>query len=104
MLSFRFYIESIAFLRDKTTVELFFLNAKACVHRVRPPVRAVPCPPVGASYLPHALPPSGSWLVLPKSPGVGTPCRAIRLTPTSVSRAARAAQGMPREALLMETS
>ncbi|KAM7063796.1 FERM domain-containing protein 4B isoform 2-T2 [Molossus nigricans] len=29
----RFYIESIAFLKDKTTVELFFLNAKACVHK-----------------------------------------------------------------------
>nr|XP_027787699.1 FERM domain-containing protein 4B isoform X1 [Marmota flaviventris] len=29
----RFYIESISFLREKTTVELFFLNAKACVHK-----------------------------------------------------------------------
>uniref|UniRef100_A0A2K5RQ97 FERM domain containing 4B n=1 Tax=Cebus imitator TaxID=2715852 RepID=A0A2K5RQ97_CEBIM len=29
----RFYIESISFLKDKTTVELFFLNAKACVHK-----------------------------------------------------------------------
>lgn len=35
MLSFRFYIESISFLKDKNTVELFFLNAKACVHKVR---------------------------------------------------------------------
>lgn len=34
-LSSRFYIESISFLKDKTTVELFFLNAKACVHKVR---------------------------------------------------------------------
>ncbi|XP_060164001.1 FERM domain-containing protein 4B isoform X1 [Globicephala melas] len=31
--SVRFYIESISFLKDKTTVELFFLNAKACVHK-----------------------------------------------------------------------
>ncbi|KAJ6668245.1 hypothetical protein lerEdw1_015622, partial [Lerista edwardsae] len=30
----RFYIESISFLKDKTTVELFFLNAKSCVHKV----------------------------------------------------------------------
>ncbi|XP_076423556.1 FERM domain-containing protein 4B isoform X5 [Peromyscus maniculatus bairdii] len=29
----RFYIESISFLKDKNTVELFFLNAKACVHK-----------------------------------------------------------------------
>ncbi|KAM5279831.1 FERM domain-containing protein 4B [Ctenodactylus gundi] len=29
----RFYIESISFLKEKTTVELFFLNAKACVHK-----------------------------------------------------------------------
>ncbi|XP_020863180.1 FERM domain-containing protein 4B isoform X4 [Phascolarctos cinereus] len=29
----RFYIESISFLKDKTTVELFFLNAKSCVHK-----------------------------------------------------------------------
>ncbi|CAH7172242.1 Frmd4b [Phodopus roborovskii] len=29
-----FYIESISFLKDKNTVELFFLNAKACVHKV----------------------------------------------------------------------
>ncbi|XP_064309557.1 FERM domain-containing protein 4B isoform X3 [Phalacrocorax carbo] len=29
----RFYIESISFLKDKTTVELFFLNAKSCVHQ-----------------------------------------------------------------------
>lgn len=35
VLSFRFYIESISFLKDKNTVELFFLNAKACVHKVR---------------------------------------------------------------------
>lgn len=34
-LIFRFYIESISFLKDKTTVELFFLNAKSCVHQVR---------------------------------------------------------------------
>ena len=37
VLFFRFYIESISFLKDKTTVELFFLNAKACVHKVRAP-------------------------------------------------------------------
>ncbi|KAM5233598.1 FERM domain-containing protein 4B isoform 3-T3 [Hipposideros larvatus] len=29
----RFYIESISFLKDKTTVELFFLNAKSCVQK-----------------------------------------------------------------------
>ncbi|XP_042535915.1 FERM domain-containing protein 4B isoform X1 [Dipodomys spectabilis] len=29
----RFYIESISFLKEKSTVELFFLNAKACVHK-----------------------------------------------------------------------
>lgn len=29
----RFYIESISFLKDRTTVELFFLNAKSCVHK-----------------------------------------------------------------------
>ncbi|XP_069499914.1 FERM domain-containing protein 4B isoform X2 [Ambystoma mexicanum] len=29
----RFYIESISFLKDSTTVELFFLNTKACVHK-----------------------------------------------------------------------
>lgn len=34
-LSSRFYIESISFLKDKTTVELFFLNAKSCVYKVR---------------------------------------------------------------------
>lgn len=37
VLFFRFYIESISFLKDKTTVELFFLNAKSCVHKVRCP-------------------------------------------------------------------
>lgn len=36
LLFFRFYIESISFLKDRTTVELFFLNAKSCVHKVRP--------------------------------------------------------------------
>ncbi|KAG8557107.1 hypothetical protein GDO81_018335 [Engystomops pustulosus] len=30
----RFYIESITFLKEITTVELFFLNAKACVFKV----------------------------------------------------------------------
>lgn len=35
LLFFRFYIESISFLKDRTTVELFFLNAKSCVHKVR---------------------------------------------------------------------
>ena len=35
MLFSRFYIESISFLNDKTTVELFFMNAKSCVHKVR---------------------------------------------------------------------
>lgn len=34
----RFYIESISFLKDKTTVELFFLNAKSCVHKVGCPI------------------------------------------------------------------
>ncbi|XP_075854946.1 FERM domain-containing protein 4B isoform X2 [Microcebus murinus] len=29
----RFYIESVAFLRDRSTVELFFLNARCCVHK-----------------------------------------------------------------------
>ncbi|XP_053326105.1 FERM domain-containing protein 4B isoform X1 [Spea bombifrons] len=29
----RFYIESITFLKENTTVELFFLNAKACVFK-----------------------------------------------------------------------
>ncbi|CAM2116611.1 FERM domain-containing protein 4B isoform X1 [Caretta caretta] len=29
----RFYIESISFLKDRNTVELFFLNAKSCVHK-----------------------------------------------------------------------
>nr|XP_014343458.1 PREDICTED: FERM domain-containing protein 4B [Latimeria chalumnae] len=29
----RFYIESIAFLKDNTTVELFFLNAKSCTYK-----------------------------------------------------------------------
>lgn len=38
VLFFRFYIESISFLKDKTTVELFFLNAKSCVHKVRCPL------------------------------------------------------------------
>uniref|UniRef100_A0A287BDA7 FERM domain containing 4B n=1 Tax=Sus scrofa TaxID=9823 RepID=A0A287BDA7_PIG len=28
-----YQIESISFLKDKTTVELFFLNAKSCVHK-----------------------------------------------------------------------
>uniref|UniRef100_A0A8C5YBE9 FERM domain containing 4B n=1 Tax=Microcebus murinus TaxID=30608 RepID=A0A8C5YBE9_MICMU len=32
-LSCRFYIESVAFLRDRSTVELFFLNARCCVHK-----------------------------------------------------------------------
>ncbi|XP_039627226.1 FERM domain-containing protein 4B-like isoform X2 [Polypterus senegalus] len=31
--SVRFYIESISFLKENTTVELFFLNAKACVFK-----------------------------------------------------------------------
>lgn len=30
----RFYIESITLLKDNTTVELFFLNAKAAVYNV----------------------------------------------------------------------
>ncbi|XP_061218057.1 FERM domain-containing protein 4B isoform X1 [Neopsephotus bourkii] len=29
----RFYIESISFLKDRTTIELFFLNARSCVHQ-----------------------------------------------------------------------
>lgn len=31
---YRFYIENITFLKDTTTVELFFLNAKSCVFSV----------------------------------------------------------------------
>lgn len=42
LLFFRFYIESISFLKDRTTVELFFLNAKSCVHKVRPLPGAAP--------------------------------------------------------------
>lgn len=33
-LIFRFYIESISLLKDPTTVELFFLNAKSAVYNV----------------------------------------------------------------------
>lgn len=33
--SFRFYIESISYLKDNATIELFFLNAKSCIYKVR---------------------------------------------------------------------
>ncbi|XP_029104493.1 FERM domain-containing protein 4A isoform X4 [Scleropages formosus] len=29
----RFYIESISYLKDNTTIELFFLNAKSCIYK-----------------------------------------------------------------------
>jgi hypothetical protein len=32
--SFRFYIESISYLKDNATIELFFLNAKSCIYKV----------------------------------------------------------------------
>lgn len=32
---FRFYIESISYLKDNATIELFFLNAKSCIYKVR---------------------------------------------------------------------
>lgn len=31
----RFYIESISYLKDNATIELFFLNAKSCIYKVR---------------------------------------------------------------------
>ncbi|XP_059800295.1 FERM domain-containing protein 4B isoform X1 [Hypanus sabinus] len=34
--SVKFYIENISFLKDITTVELFFLNAKSCIYKTRP--------------------------------------------------------------------
>lgn len=33
-LFFRFYIESISYLKDNATIELFFLNAKSCIYKV----------------------------------------------------------------------
>lgn len=30
----RFYIESISYLKDNATIELFFLNAKSCIYKV----------------------------------------------------------------------
>lgn len=33
--SSRFYIESISYLKDNATIELFFLNAKSCIYKVR---------------------------------------------------------------------
>lgn len=33
--SCRFYIESISYLKDNATIELFFLNAKSCIYKVR---------------------------------------------------------------------
>lgn len=32
--SCRFYIESISYLKDNATIELFFLNAKSCIYKV----------------------------------------------------------------------
>ncbi|KAL0627721.1 hypothetical protein AAY473_001039 [Plecturocebus cupreus] len=32
----RFYIESISYLKDNATIELFFLNAKSCIYKVHP--------------------------------------------------------------------
>ncbi|XP_054939251.1 uncharacterized protein [Physeter macrocephalus] len=29
----RFYIESISYLKDNATIELFFLNAKSCIYK-----------------------------------------------------------------------
>lgn len=31
---YRFYIESISYLKDNATIELFFLNAKSCIYKV----------------------------------------------------------------------
>lgn len=31
---FRFYIESISYLKDNATIELFFLNAKSIIYKV----------------------------------------------------------------------
>uniref|UniRef100_A0A8C2AZH4 FERM domain containing 4A n=1 Tax=Cyprinus carpio TaxID=7962 RepID=A0A8C2AZH4_CYPCA len=31
----RFYIESISYLKDNATIELFFLNAKSCIYKVK---------------------------------------------------------------------
>ncbi|KAF4793971.1 FERM domain-containing protein 4A [Turdus rufiventris] len=33
----RFYIESISYLKDNATIELFFLNAKSCIYKPDPP-------------------------------------------------------------------
>ena len=30
---YRFYIESISYLKDNATIELFFLNAKSCIYK-----------------------------------------------------------------------
>lgn len=38
---FRFYIESISYLKDNATIELFFLNAKSCIYKVGTPLPAV---------------------------------------------------------------
>lgn len=32
---FRFYIESISYLKDNATIELFFLNAKSIIYKVQ---------------------------------------------------------------------
>lgn len=40
-LSCRFYIESISYLKDNATIELFFLNAKSCIYKVRSPLPAL---------------------------------------------------------------
>lgn len=32
---FRFYIESISYLKDNATIELFFLNAKSIIYKVK---------------------------------------------------------------------
>ena len=34
LLCFRFYIESISYLKDNATIELFFLNAKSIIYKV----------------------------------------------------------------------
>ena len=39
--SFRFYIESISYLKDNATIELFFLNAKSCIYKVGTPSPSV---------------------------------------------------------------
>lgn len=45
LLSSRFYIESISYLKDNATIELFFLNAKSCIYKVRTPGPRDGCSP-----------------------------------------------------------